>query len=373
MDLRHTLICGVDLSSLGEVEACGGAFFDFGSASPEPAPVILSRHGWNLIRLRLWNDPYDEQGRAYGAGTNDLAATICLAARAKALGLPWMLDFHYSDFWADPGKQYPPKAWADLDVEGLEQVVYDYTARTMTALRDADLLPDLVAPGNELSNGLLGPLGRVPAWENLTRFVSAGIRAVRDTAPTASVMLHLDNGGNQSLYREWFEQYSAHGGADFDCIGLSYYPFWHGTLADLRGNLHALAERWGKPLIVAETSTAFTLEDCSAYEGLRPDQKRGLAVGPSLADRTEYPITPGGQAAFLRDLWQTIRQTPHDLGRGLIWWEPAWLPVPGSGWTTPAGLAYVREAGPGGNEWANQALFDYEGHALPALKILEKN
>ena len=345
----------------------GEAVTDEVDPDAEDALLILKRHGVNLIRLRLWNEPYDESGQPYGAGTNDLPRTMALARRCKALGLPWLLDFHYSDFWADPGKQYPPKAWAALDADGLERAVYDFTCETLLALKQAELLPTMVAPGNELSNGLLWPLGKVPNWANLARFVSAGVRAVREVAPAAQVMLHLDNGGNNALYRSWFDHYLANGGADFDCIGLSYYPFWHGSLADLKQNLHDLAARYGKPMIVAETSMAFTLEECSAREGLRPDQKRGLAANEKTTAAVPFPATPAGQTAFLRELRAVIRSVPNGLGRGLIWWEPAWLPVPGAEWTKPAGLAYIHETGPGGNEWANQGLFDYDGRVLPAM------
>ena len=117
---------------------------------------------------------------------------------------------------------------------------------------------------------------------------------------------------------------------------------------------------------------AFTLADCREREGLGPDQKRGLAANEKTAACVPYPATPAGQADFLRDLWAVIRSVPGGLGRGLIWWEPAWLPVPGAEWTKPAGLAYIHEKGPGGNEWANQGLFDYDGRALPALELLER-
>ena len=362
------MIKGADISSLLEVEAGGGKFYDQGREMS--APLILKRHGVNLIRLRLWNDPYDESGKPYGAGTNDLPRTMELARRCKALGLPWLLDFHYSDFWADPGKQYPPKAWAGLDADGLERAVYEFTRETLTALKEAELLPAMVAPGNELSNGLLWPLGQVPNWTIIARFVSAGIRAVRETDPRIAVMIHLDNGGNNALYRSWFDNYLANGGADFDCIGLSYYPFWHGSLAELKQNLHDLASRYGKPMIVAETSMAFTLEECNEREGLSPDQKRGLAANEKTAAAVPWPATPEGQAEFLRELLTVIRSVPNGLGRGLIWWEPAWLPVPGAEWTKPAGLAYIHEKGPGGNEWANQGLFDYDGRVLPAMDEL---
>ena len=362
------MIKGADISSLLEVEQNGGRFYDQGQEMP--APLILKRRGVNLIRLRLWNDPYDADGNPYGAGTNDLLRTMELARRCKALGLPWLLDFHFSDFWADPGKQHPPKAWANLDADGLAKAVYDFTCETLTTLKQADLLPVIVAVGNELSNGLLWPWGKVPNWSNIARFVSSGIRAVKAVAPSIKTMIHLDNGGCSDLYQSWFGSYRSSGGADFDLIGLSYYPFWHGTLADLQDNMTRLAGSLGKPMIVTETSMAFTREECNQLEGLRPEEKKGLASNAKSASAVPWPSTPEGQAQFLRDLWAVIRSVPKGLCRGFIWWEPAWLPVKGSGWTTPAGLAYLHEAGPGGNEWANQALFDYDGRALPALTAI---
>ena len=373
MNLLHEntpFLKGADLSSLLEVESCGGKFYDGTAAQAEDALTILARSGMNLVRLRLWNDPYDENGVAYGAGTNDLVRTMQLARRCKALELPWLLDFHYSDFWADPGKQTMPKAWRGLDLDALAQVVYDFTLQTLQTLKHADLLPAMIAPGNEVTNGLLWPVGKAPDFSAIARLISAGLRAIREVCPDVPTMIHLDNGGNNALYRGWFDAYFAGGGADFDCIGLSYYPFWHGGLELLRENMNDIALRYGKPLIVAETSIAFTLEECNAHEGLEQTEKRGLAANEKTAAAVPYPMTPQGQCDFLRDLAAVIRQTPNGLGRGLIWWEPAWLPVPNSHWATPKALEYINERGPGGNEWANQAFFDYAGRALPVLETL---
>ena len=362
-------IKGADISSLIEVEENGGRFFDQGRELS--APLILKNHGVNLVRLRLWNNPYDEHGNPYGAGTNDLPRTVALARRCKALGLPWMLDLHYSDFWADPGKQYPPKAWVGLDANGLVREITAFTLGVLNELKEAELLPAVVAVGNEISNGLLWPLGKVANWTNIARFVSAGIRAVKSVDPSIRTMIHLDNGGWYGLYRSWFDSYRINGGADFDCIGLSYYPFWHGSLTGLRDNMHKLARTIGKPMLITETSMAFTLRECCDYEGITMAEKRGLAANEKTAAEVPYPMTAEGQILFLRDLWEVICSVPNELCRGFVWWEPAWLPVKGSGWTTPAGLEYIHERGPGGNEWANQALFDYDGNALPALGCLE--
>lgn len=363
--MDHWMI-GADVSSLLEVERCGGKFYKNGQQMD--ALMILRDHGVNTIRLRLWNDPYSSMGEPYGGGCCDLNCVITLARRAKELGMSWILDFQYSDFWADPGKQTIPKAWQGLDEDGLAHVVGDYTTQILRTLADNDLIPQMVAPGNELSNGLLWPYGRYPNFPAITRFVSAGVEAVRAFDPGIPVMIHLDNGGNNSLYREWFDHYFANGGADFDCIGLSYYPFWHGNMADLQSNLRDIGERYNKDLIVVETSSGFTMEDYQKYEKLPIDARKGMATKPKLVESVAHPMTPEGQRAFLRDLIALIRDVPQAVG--YCWWEPCMLPVPGCQWATEAGRAYVNEPGAGGNEWANQALFDYDGNALPAMEEL---
>jgi len=360
---------GADVSSLLEVERCGGKFYDHGQQGD--ALVILRDYGVNTIRLRLWNDPYSPEGEPYGGGGCDLSCVTALARRAKALGMSWLLDFQYSDFWADPGKQTVPKAWQGLDEDGLVHAVGEYTGQILRELEAAGVPPQMVAAGNELSAGLLWPYGKYPNFSAITRFVSAGVEAVRAYDPGIPVMLHLDNGGSNALYREWFDSYFSNGGADFDCIGLSYYPFWHGTMADLRSNLGDIGERYGKDLIVVETSSGFTVEDYQKYEKLPKDARKGMATKPELVELVAHPLTPEGQRAFLRDLIDLIRDVPQ--AAGYCWWEPCMLPVPGCQWATEAGRTYVNEPGAGGNEWANQALFDYDGNALPALEELRRD
>lgn len=371
--MKQPFIKGMDISTLLEVEKCGGRFFDEGRE--EDALSILKRYGTNAVRLRLWNDPYSESGEPYGAGTNDLAVTMTLAKRAKRMGLQILLDFHYSDFWTDPGKQFVPKAWRGKNAEELEQALFSYTKETLTAMKAEGVLPDLVQVGNELSNGLLWPLGQVPAYDNIARFVSAGIRGVRAVDGEIPIMIHLDNGGNNELYRRWFDEYCKRG-EDFQIIGLSYYPFWHGSLQMLTDNMKDIAQRYQKELIVAEVSMGYTMEDYAAYEKLSGGERKGYATKPALVEKIEYPMTKQGQCDFMEDFLSRIAEVPDDRGRGFFYWEPAWIPVPGSGWATESSLAYIEDKGPCGNEWANQALFDYDGNALPALKVIrdfEKN
>ena len=363
----ETFIKGMDVSSLKELEELGAKYYMDGQE--KGLLEILKAYGVNSIRLRLWNDPYSESGVPYGAGTSDLNTTMELARRVLDMGFGFLLDIHYSDFWADPGKQRIPKAWRGMSVEELEAAVYDFTRSTLLTMRSEHVFPTMIQVGNELSNGLLWPYGKVPNYDNIARFINAGIRAVRSVDQEIPIMLHLDNGGNNALYREWFDEFMKRG-EDFQIIGLSYYPFWHGTLQQLEDNMRDISGRYGKELIVAEVSMGHTLEDYKDYEKLSDEQRKGMAAKPELAAKIEYPMTHQGQCEFMQDFLTRIAGIKGC--RGFYYWEPGWLPVPGSGWANEEALAYIEEKGPGGNEWANQALFDYDGNALPALKTIKE-
>lgn len=368
---KMEFIKGMDISSLMELENLGAKFYD-ADGDERDLLSVLQEYGTNAVRLRMWNNPYSPEGEPYGGGTNDMATTIALARRARDRGMYILLDLHYSDFWADPGKQIKPKAWADFTGKRLEYAVQDYTVAMLRNLRAEGVVPDMVQVGNELSNGLLWPDGKRPNYENITLFVNAGIRGVRSMDGDIPIMIHLDNGGNNELYREWFDNYFENDGMDFEIIGLSYYPFWHGSLADLEYNMKDLAKRYHKEMIVAEVSMGYTMEDYAKYEKLEPEKRKGMATKPSLVKGIDYPMTKKGQADFMQDLMTRIVRLPDGLGRGFFYWEPAWLPVPGSGWATDVSLKYMNDPGPCGNEWANQALFDYEGKPLPALDVIKK-
>lgn len=329
-------IKGMDISTLLEKETCGARYYDNGVE--QDLFAILKAYGTNSVRLRLWNDPYAPDGTPYGAGTNDLNKVIVLAGRAKKYQIGYLLDLHYSDFWADPGKQTTPKAWQGMNEDELEAAVYRYTKEVMQTLKDKDLLPEMVQVGNELTNGLLWPSGRKPEFDRIAKYLNAGIRAVREIQADIPIMIHLDNGGFNEMYVEWFDEFTKRA-EPFDIIGLSYYPFWHGAMEDYR-------DREGKPL----------------------DQLKGMATKPELVEKLDYPMTKEGQTTFMKDLMELIADIPG--GEGFYYWEPAWIPVPGCGWATEAALAYTGEKGPGGNEWANQALFDYNGNALPVLAVI---
>lgn len=365
---RHMkFVKGMDLSTLLELERCGAKYYDNGEERDLLA--IMKSYDVDTIRIRLWNDPWSETGESYGAGENDLKTSLEIAKRVTAAGFGVLLNFHYSDFWADPGKQIKPKAWADYGVKELEQAVYDYTLESMRTFLDAGVNITMVQVGNELSNGLLWPEGKVPNYDNIATFVNAGIRAVRKADAAIPVMIHLDNGGNNALYREWFDNFTKRG-EDFEIIGLSYYPFWHGPLQMLNDNMNDIAERYGKDLVIAEVSMGYTMEDYKNYEKLSDEERKGYATRPALVEKIEYPMTKQGQYDFMEDFLNRISHIKGGKGKGFFYWEPAWIPVPGSGWATPASLKYMNDPGPCGNEWANQALFDYDGNALPTLSLI---
>lgn len=363
----NQFVKGVDLSTLIELEKCGAKYYNNGKEGDILS--ILKEYDFDTVRIRVWNDPYAEDGTPYGAGTNDVATSLEIGKKVTEAGYGVLLNLHYSDFWADPGKQFKPKAWKDYGIEELEKAIYDFTLETVKTFLDAGVNITMIQVGNELSNGLCWPEGKVPEYDNIARMVSAGIRACRKVDASIPLMIHLDNGGNNALYREWFDNYTKRG-EDFEYIGLSYYPFWHGTLDMLENNMNDIAVRYGKDLIVAEVSMGYTMEDYASYEKLTPEQRKGYATRQALVEKIEYPMTKEGQCDFMTDFLNRVANVADNKGKGFFYWEPAWIPVPGSGWATPASLEYIQDPGPCGNEWANQALFDYDGNALPALDII---
>lgn len=364
---------GMDLSTLLELDRLGARYYDDGKE--RDLLDIMKDYDVDTIRLRIWNDPWGKDHESYGAGENDVPTTLEIAKRVSEKGFGVLMNFHYSDFWADPGKQIKPKAWEGMTVAELTQAVYDFTFDTMELFKKEGVNITMVQVGNELSNGLLWPEGKIDVdagigeYDNIAKFVSAGIRAVRKSNPDIPVMIHLDNGGNNELYRRWFDNYTARG-EDFDLIGLSYYPFWHGTMDQLMNNMNDIAERYHKDLIIAEVSMGYTMEDYKAYEKLSDSERKGYATRPALVEKIEFPMTREGQADFMRTLLARLETVAEHRARGFFWWEPAWIPVPGSGWATPASLEYMNDPGPCGNEWANQALFDYDGNVLPTLEVI---
>ena len=364
---------GMDFSTLEETEALGGVFRQDGKAGD--LVEILAKNGVNAARLRLWVNPHSASGAPYGGGTCDLPLVIRLARRAKRAGMRFLLDLHYSDFWCDPGRQLPPKGWETLTLAQLSMRVYDYTRDVLAALEREGLSPDMVQVGNEITNGMLWPQGRLSdpkpghardGFDALSWLVNAGCRAVREHS-SARVMLHLERSGDNAVWREWFDRLIARG-ADFDVIGASYYPYWHGNFEALRFNLNDMIARYGKDVMIVETAYAFTSEHFDPTQA-----GANLVINDSLkcydGSDAPYPLSMEGQRQFTKELLNLVASLDGGHGTGVYYWEPAWLPLRGSTWASFAARDYMGERDkPGGNEWANQCIFDYEGNATPALK-----
>ncbi|GAB3649672.1 glycoside hydrolase family 53 protein [Glycomyces tarimensis] len=344
---------GVDVGTLAEVEADGERFYDNGVQGD--ALEIMADSGANLVRLRLWNDPYSSSGQPYGGGTNDLDKTIRLAQRAKALGMDVLLDLHYSDFWADPGKQHKPKAWEHLSYSQLVGAVRDYSRDVVSQMSAAGAAPEIVQVGNEITSGMLWPSGSTDNWTQLAGLLKAGIEGVHQGADGIEIALHLDRGGNNGAYRDWFDNARAQG-VPYDIIAMSYYPYWHGTMGQLRNNMNDVSARYGKDVLVVETAYAWTLQDGDG---------RGNIFTGSHAEESGYPATVQGQTQFLHDLQDAIADVPNDRGRGLVWWEAAW--TGDTSWATPAGMSYIDDQAGESNSWDNQTLFDHNGNKLSTL------
>lgn len=361
-------IRGADISTLKMVEELGGTFYENGIQT-DPVRTLIN-NGANYCRLRIWLDPFDTSGNPYGGGTNDYAATLELAKRAVAQGMSFLLDFHYSDFWTDPGKQLKPKAWANLSFSDLKGAVYNYTLETLNSLANEGIVPAMVQTGNEITSGMLWDDGRVGSaghedFTPLAELLASGIAGVRDSAAGQSrIVLHLDNGGNNSLYRWWFDAIGGTGvSLDYDIIGLSYYPMWHGTLEELQYNLNDIASRYNKDVAVMETAYAWTLED---GDGL------GNSFGPDDEALVGYPATPQGQVDFMNDLESVILNVPNNRGLGFFYWEPTWIATPGAHWTTAAGQGYTGDTSIPNNSWDNLTVFDFSGGALESLRVFNE-
>lgn len=288
---------GADISFLGQAEQQGVTFKDGGTI--EPALEILRNHGYNWIRLRLFHSPTQLP--------NNLDYTIALAKNAKKLGFHFLLDYHYADTWADPGHQPMPKAWQGKSHQQLVDAVFGYTRDTMAAFRDVGVLPDMVQVGNEITNGMMWPDGKLPEnWDNLAQLVYAGINGVdagRGNGRRPKIMIHIDRGADSKGTKIFLDKLNNYD-IPYDVIGQSYYPWWHGSLNDLRSNLEFMAREYHKDIIVVET--AYNWQPGNYVEKPAP-----------------FPESPEGQRAFLDEVNRVVMQTPNGRGKGVFWWEPA--------------------------------------------------
>jgi len=309
---------------------------------------IFQNHNINYARIRIWHTP--------AAGYYNLEQTLQLAGRIKALGMGLLIDFHYSDTWADPGHQTKPAAWENLSFAALQDSIYQYSYRVIKALSDQNTPPDMVQIGNEIICGLLWDEGRVcgdfnttQQWSQLAALINEGIRGTEDGLrqdDSVQIMIHIDRGGDNGGCR-WFFDNLISQNVTFDIIGLSFYPWWHGTLTDLQANINDLGQRYNKDIIVVETSYPWTLDW---------NDDVGNVVGDSSQLHPGYPATVEGQTAFLSDLINVVRDVPNNRGLGIFYWEPAWISTPQEG-----------------SRRENLALFDFSGELLASISAFDSN
>jgi arabinogalactan endo-1,4-beta-galactosidase len=338
---RSTLsILGADISSLKKSEDFGGVY-KYADGTQAYALQILKDYGMNYARLRVWVESAD--------GYHNKANILEMALRLKEHDIKLLVDFHYSDDWADPGKQIKPAAWVDYDFEQLKKAVYEHTFDVCISLVEQGTPPDMIQVGNEINAGLLWPDGSYQNMDNLAALLKQGYQAVKDCSSSTPVMLHIAEGGDNDLARWWFGHIVGRE-VPFDVIGISYYPYWHGSLGALQHNLNDISARFEKDVIVAETAYAFTAQEDDFHPNIF---NRSMAI-------PGYPLTPEGQRAMLRDIMAIVRAVPDGRGLGVFYWDATWTAVTGNGWdaTDPDS----------GNAWENQALFDFDDRALPALQ-----
>ena len=371
--LDKDFIKGVDVSSIISLENSGVKFYNE-DGKKQDIFKTLHEAGVNYIRVRVWNNPYDAKGNGYGGGNNDLAKAIAIGKRATANGMKLLVDFHYSDFWADPAKQQAPKAWANLSFEDKKKALYNYTKESLKAMRAAGINIGMVQVGNETNGGVAGEKD----WTKISALFNEGSKAVRAVDPNILVAVHFTNPETAGRYASYAKTL-ADNNVDYDVFASSYYPFWHGTLSNLTSVLKNVANTYGKKVMVAETSYTYTAADGDGHGNTAPKD-----AGQTL----NYPITVQGQANSVRDVIQAVANV-GEAGIGVFYWEPAWIPMGpteklkqnqmkwekyGSGWASSyAGEYDPEDAGKwyGGSAVDNQAMFDFTGHPLASLNVFK--
>ena len=344
-------IKGVDISFLEE-QLNKGAVFKDRDGTPAEVYTLLKKYGVNGVRFRVWNEPENEP---YSNGYCTVEKIVEAAKIAKSNEMHFLLDYHYSDFWADPGKQTKPKAWKGLSFDELVGAVYDFTYHTLLQFKRAGAMPDMVQVGNEIRNGMLWDdgilqdmitagdlshkkrsviIGRPTNWKNLARLVNAGLKACKDLG--VDTMIHLDEGANFELLSAWFDNMQANGLADFDVMGVSYYPHFHGKIGDLEKTVNAIAAKYCKPIFVAEVAHPWRLPE------------KGFVTAEQLAF-SGFSASTEAQKEVLDSIFKITANIPNGLGRGVYYWEPVII---------PESFGYS----------ANMGIFNDDGIALPAIE-----
>lgn len=380
-NLPDDFIRGVDISSVIVEENSGVVFYNEEGAEQDIFQT-LAQNGVNYIRVRVWNNPYDENGKGYGGGNNDTATAAVIGARAAKYGMKLCVDYHYSDFWADPKKQMCPKAWEGMEIEEKSEALYQFTKESLTEIINAGAEVGMVQIGNEINNGMSGEID----WGKRRQLLQAGSKAIREISQEMDMDIQIavhftdvsDKSGMLGNAQKLVDKE-----IDYDIFAVSYYTFWHGSLENLTEVLNTISKDYGKKVLIAETSYPYTVEDGDG-------SGNSVSEGDLVAG---YPATQQGQVNAVRDVCAAIASV-GEAGLGVFYWEPAWIPVGvydgssadvlksnqgkweefGSGWASSYASEYdPKDAGVyyGGSSWDNQAMFDFEGHPLESLKVFK--
>lgn len=375
MDMKFMI--GADTSSLEAMEDQGARFYDI-NGEENDAIKVLAAHGVNFIRLRLFNRPT----KSFDGGDYcNLDHTLSMAKRIKAYGLGFMLDFHYSDFWADWKSQTIPHDWEKQSADEIENSVYEYTKNIVKKFIEQGTVPDVVQIGNEIGKGLLWEYGSLKNPKQITAFLNSGLKAVdelnielneidaemctdnngveadaimskdNDNSVSIRTMLHVECGADTKRTEQFFSELYKEGLREFDYIGLSYYPYWAGDYSMLINNMKNIDNKFHKEVVVVETAFPYTDESHDDMPNVVTGKltKQSMGLEPSVEN----------QKAVTEKVIKTVKDMPN--GAGVFYWEPVWYQVPGVGVSKGKG-----------NEWENQAMFDNQGHALESLKAFGK-
>ena len=316
-DLSEDFIMGLDISSVISEFNSGVTYQDFDGNVIDNisdfCKFLKDDCGITNIRVRVWNDPYDSEGNGYGGGDNDVETAVKIAEGCADAGLKMLVDFHYSDFWADPSKQQPPKVWEDYGLEEKEEAIRTFTTDSLEKIAATGAEIDMVQVGNETTNSFVGETGT--NYADMCTLFNAGAKAIRDFDKNIRIVIHFTNPERTNQLVNWAERLQ-NNNVDYDILATSYYPYWHGTLENLKSQFQTVREEYGKDVMVAETSYAYTLNDTDGHDNT-------VRVGQN-DNVTSYEFSEQGQADCIRDIIAAVSEAG---GLGVYYWEPAWITV----------------------------------------------